>query len=80
MLFTTRVLRAIIVFTRGDWRVTFKELEKIITHDGWKLKKVVGSHYQYIHNNKKGKVTIPKHSGDIKMPIVKSVLKQAGIK
>ena len=43
----------------------FRELEKIILSDGWQFKMCVGSHNQYIHKNKKGKVTIPKHTGDI---------------
>ena len=57
----------------------FRELEKIILNDGWKYKDTVGSHYQYIHSVKSGKVTIPKHSGDISKIVEKSVLKQAQI-
>jgi len=58
----------------------FRELEKIIKADGWRLQNVEGSHYQYTHDNKPGKVTIPHHKGDIKPAIVKSVLVQAGLK
>ena len=57
----------------------FRELEKIILNDGWKCKGCVGSHYQYIHPVKSGKVTIPKHNGDISKIVEKSVLKQAQI-
>ncbi len=60
--------------------MNFRELEKIILADGWVLKKVIGSHYQYIHPDKRGKLTIPRHSKDLKTPIVQSVLKQAGLK
>jgi predicted RNA binding protein YcfA (HicA-like mRNA interferase family) len=49
--------------------MTFRELEKIIINDGWTLKKVVGSHHQYVHDTKKGK-----------MPIVNNILKQARLK
>lgn len=57
----------------------FRELEKIILNDGWYYKDTVGSHYQYIHPIKSGKVTIPNHSGDISKLVEKSVLKQARI-
>ena len=58
----------------------FQEIERIILKDGWKLKAVKGSHYQYIHSSKPGKVTIPYHAGDIAPVIIKSILKQAGLK
>ncbi|MDR3278770.1 MAG: type II toxin-antitoxin system HicA family toxin [Oscillospiraceae bacterium] len=38
-----------------------------------------GSHYQYVHPTKPGKVTIPFHPGDIAPIIIKSILKQAGL-
>jgi predicted RNA binding protein YcfA (HicA-like mRNA interferase family) len=77
---TIRAARAMLILTRGEKLMTFRELEKIIINDGWKLKKVVGSHHQYVHDIRKGKITIPRHSGDIKMPIVNNILKQAGLK
>jgi predicted RNA binding protein YcfA (HicA-like mRNA interferase family) len=58
----------------------FQEIERIIIKDGWKLKAVKGSHHQYIHASKHGKVTIPSHAGDIAPVIIRSILKQAGIK
>jgi len=58
----------------------FQEIERIILNDGWRLKSVKGSHYQYIHPAKPGKVTIPYHTGDIAPVIVRSILKQAGLK
>jgi predicted RNA binding protein YcfA (HicA-like mRNA interferase family) len=57
----------------------FLEIEQIIKKDGWQLKTIKGSHYQYVHTSKSGKVTIPYHSGDIAPVIIKSILKQAGI-
>jgi predicted RNA binding protein YcfA (HicA-like mRNA interferase family) len=59
--------------------VKFREIEKIILADGWAFKSAKGSHYQYIHPTKPGKVTIPCHSGDIAPIIIKSILKQAGL-
>lgn len=54
--------------------MNFRELEKIIISDGWKLKNTVGSYNQYTHPEKKGKVTIPNHRGDVSKAVVNSVL------
>ncbi len=58
----------------------FREIEKIIKKGGWYFHKAEGSHYHYLHPSKTGKVTIPKHSGDLKRGTVHSILKQAGLK
>ena len=60
--------------------MTFKELEKLIKEDGWYHYATIGSHYQYKHNIKPGKVTIPKHCKDVKKETLNSILKQAGLK
>ena len=57
----------------------FREIEKIILNDGWIFKKAVGSHYQYKHPEKKGKVTSPRHNGDLDKRTVESIMKQAGL-
>ncbi len=57
----------------------FREIEKILTDDGWTFKSARGSHCHYIHASKPGKVTVPYHSGDIAPIIIKSILKQAGL-
>jgi predicted RNA binding protein YcfA (HicA-like mRNA interferase family) len=57
----------------------FQGIERIILKDGWTLKTTKGSHYQYVHPTKPGKVTIPYHTGDIAPVIIKSILKQAGL-
>ncbi|MDR3050141.1 MAG: type II toxin-antitoxin system HicA family toxin [Oscillospiraceae bacterium] len=57
----------------------FREIEKILLADGWTFKSAKGSHHQYVHPTKPGKVTVPSHSGDIAPIIVKSILKQAGL-
>lgn len=57
----------------------FREIEKILLDDGWKFKTAKGSHYQYIHPTKAGKVTIPNHPGDLDPRTIKSILKQAGL-
>lgn len=40
-----------------------REMEKLILADGWVFKEQVGSHRQYVHPTKPGKVTIPFHKG-----------------
>lgn len=58
----------------------FREVEKILLNDGWYLKATKGSHKQYVHPTKLGKVTIPNHTGDLDIKTVKTILKQAGLK
>ncbi|MCL1910908.1 MAG: type II toxin-antitoxin system HicA family toxin [Leptospirales bacterium] len=58
----------------------FQEIERMLLNDGWSLKTVKGSHHQYTHPSKSGKVTIPYHAGDIAPVIINSILKQAGLK
>lgn len=57
----------------------FREIENMIFKDGWYQVKQKGSHHQYKHPIKPGKVTIPEHGGDLNSDTVKSILKQAGI-
>jgi len=57
-----------------------KEIEKLIKQDGWILKNQRGSHRQYIHPTKPGKVTIPWHNKDLSLGTAKSILKQSGLK
>ena len=59
---------------------TSKDMEKLILADGWVLKGIVGSHRQYTHPAKSGKVTIPFHGKDLKKGTELSILKQAGLK
>jgi len=60
--------------------MNFKELEKMVKADGWRLDYIDGSHHNYRHPAKSGKVTIPRHGGDINIKTVQSVFRQAGIK
>jgi predicted RNA binding protein YcfA (HicA-like mRNA interferase family) len=58
-----------------------REIIKLIEADGWQLHSQKGSHQQYTHPTKKGRVTVPIHgSKDIKTAILQSILKQAGLK
>jgi len=58
-----------------------KQIERIIRKDGWVLKSQKGSHQQFVHPTKKGKVTIAIHGKrEINTKTLKSIFNQAGIK
>ncbi len=57
-----------------------REMEKLILSDGWIFKSQQGSHRQYVHPCKKGKVTIPFHCRDLAKMTEASILRQAGLK
>jgi predicted RNA binding protein YcfA (HicA-like mRNA interferase family) len=54
---------------------------KLIESDGWKQRNTEGSHRQFGHPMKPGKVTIAGHlSLDVPKGTLQSILKQAGVK
>jgi predicted RNA binding protein YcfA (HicA-like mRNA interferase family) len=57
------------------------EMIKIIEGDGWYLHSQAGSHKQYKHPTKKGRVTIPDHgkNKDLDHKTVRSIMSQAGL-
>ncbi|HMW02751.1 MAG TPA: type II toxin-antitoxin system HicA family toxin, partial [Acidobacteriota bacterium] len=56
-----------------------KEIIKIIEADGWVLTKTEGSHRQFKHPTKQGKVTVAgKLSDDLLKKTENSILRQAG--
>jgi len=58
-----------------------KEIIKLIENDGWYHIKTTGSHRQYKHPSKKGRVTVAgKPSHDVSPGTQNSILKQAGLK
>ncbi len=73
-----RIMR-IIIKKKGRKEMKFREVEDMILKDGWYQVKQKGSHHQYKHPTKPGKVTIPEHGGDLNLDTVKSIMKQAGI-
>ena len=57
-----------------------RDLIKLIENDGWRQIRTRGSHRQYKHAIKKGRVTVPGHPGDDVHPgTLKSVLRQADL-
>ncbi|NBH76367.1 MULTISPECIES: type II toxin-antitoxin system HicA family toxin [Rodentibacter] len=58
-----------------DSKTLIKQIEK----DGWYFVGARGSHHQFKHPIKKGRVTIPHPRKDLDIKTTKSILKQAGL-
>jgi predicted RNA binding protein YcfA (HicA-like mRNA interferase family) len=54
------------------------EIIRKIKAEGWYLVHVVGSHHQFKHPTRPGKVTVPHPKKDLPWPTVQSIFKQAG--
>ncbi len=62
--------------------IMLKSSKDIIRHlesDGWVKHSQKGSHCQYKHPIKKGKVTVPHPKKDLPIKTIQSILKQAGL-
>ncbi|MCR4747364.1 MAG: type II toxin-antitoxin system HicA family toxin [Clostridiales bacterium] len=57
----------------------YREVVRILKKNGWYICDVSGSHVQFLHPVKKGRVTVPCHNGDIKKGILHSIETQSGI-
>ena len=57
-----------------------REVIRKLLDDGWFEVAHVGSHKQFKHENKAGRVTVPHPKRDIPVGTLKSIEKQAGIK
>jgi predicted RNA binding protein YcfA (HicA-like mRNA interferase family) len=60
--------------------MTFKELERLLLQDGWVHVDTRGSHHQYKHPERPGKITIPYHRGEVNIKTAQRILKVAGLK
>jgi predicted RNA binding protein YcfA (HicA-like mRNA interferase family) len=57
-----------------------REILKLLKQDGWYLVTTEGSHRQFKHPTKSGRVTVSGHpSDDIHPKTLKSILTQAGL-
>ena len=57
------------------------EILRLLHDDGWYLVTTRGSHHQFKHSVKSGRVTVPgKPSDDLAPGTVSSIFKQAGLK
>ena len=60
--------------------MTAKSVLKLLRGDGWYKVAQRGSHIQMKHPEKKGKVSVPIHNGDIPKGTLESIFLQAGLK
>jgi len=57
-----------------------RDLIKQMRRDGWYEVSQVGSHKQFKHPTKKGRVTVPHPNRDLPIGTLKSIEKRAGIR
>ena len=58
--------------------MNFREIIKMLKKDGWYLVRTNGDHHHFKHQTKKGLVTVPHPTKDLKPKTIKSIFKQAG--
>jgi predicted RNA binding protein YcfA (HicA-like mRNA interferase family) len=64
----------------GINRMTVREVLELIEDDGWRFVRQKGSHRQYKHPTKRGKVTVAGHPYDDLHPkTLRTILQQAGL-
>lgn len=62
-------------------RLKIREVIRLLEADGWRLVATKGSHRQYKHQSKVGRVTVAgKLSDEVAPGTLNSILKQAGLK
>jgi predicted RNA binding protein YcfA (HicA-like mRNA interferase family) len=52
---------------------------KLLKQDGWFVFNIRGSHHQFKHPSKKGKITVPHPKADLPKGTLNNILKQAKI-
>lgn len=57
-----------------------REVIKALNQDGWYEVKTVGSHHQFKHPTKKGRVTVKDPAKDIPRPTLDSIERQSGLR
>jgi len=57
-----------------------REIIDRLKADGWDLVNVKGSHHQFRHPTKPGRVTVPHPERDLPIGTIKSIEAQAGLK
>ncbi len=67
-------LMCIILIMKGT------DIIRKLKRDGWKLKNVRGSHHQFVHTEKLGRVTVKHPSKDIPVGTLRNIYRQAGRK
>ncbi len=59
--------------------ISSREVINKLKEDGWYEVNVVGSHHQFKHQTKPGRVTVKDPCKDIPLKTLKSIEKQAGL-
>jgi len=62
------------------WSLSSKQIIKALKKDGWYKVNSVGSHLQFKHSIKLGKVTVPHPKDSFSKKMITSIMKQSGIK
>ena len=57
--------------------MTSVEIIRKLTQDGWVLKNTKGSHHQFTHARKSGRVTVKHPSKDIPIGTLRNIYRQA---
>jgi predicted RNA binding protein YcfA (HicA-like mRNA interferase family) len=57
-----------------------REIISVLQRDGWVQVAQKGSHVQFKHPTKKGRVTVPHPARDVPLGTLKSIEKQSGLK
>jgi predicted RNA binding protein YcfA (HicA-like mRNA interferase family) len=60
--------------------VDSRQVTRKLTEDGWYQVAQKGSHVQFKHGTKRGRVTVPHPKKDLPTGTLRSIEKQAGIK
>jgi predicted RNA binding protein YcfA (HicA-like mRNA interferase family) len=60
--------------------INSREIIKLLQKDGWYKVAQIGSHVQFKHSKKPGRVTVPHPKKDLPKGTFQSIEKQAGIK
>lgn len=58
---------------------TSREIIKELKEDGWALVAIRGSHHQFKHPTKQGRVTVPHPNKDLPTGTIRSIYRQAGL-
>jgi len=55
-----------------------REIIRKLVSDGWTLRNARGSHHQFVHPDKPGRVTVKHPSKDVPIGTLRSIFRQAG--
>ncbi len=55
-----------------------KEVIRMLGQDGWEHCHTKGSHRQFVHSDKTGRVTVPHPTKDIPVGTLRNIYRQAG--